>query len=93
MASERHLSAWWPTGSGRIWRIRRSVTTSPITSPTYGCGTATAWYNPVVKNGVVTSVTSANFTPEIVNNTINRNVVTTLYRIEGHLGADIEGYP
>jgi TonB-dependent receptor len=37
----------------------------------------------VVKNGLVTSVTSSNFTPEIVNNTINRNVVTSLYGVRG----------
>ena len=37
------------------------------------------WSNPVVQNGVVTAVTSNNFTPEIVNNTLNRNVVTSVY--------------
>ena len=36
-----------------------------------------------VKNGVVTGVTSSNFTPEIVNNTINRNVVTSMYGFKG----------
>jgi iron complex outermembrane recepter protein len=36
-----------------------------------------------VQNGVVTGVTSSNFTPEIVNNTINRNVVTSLYGLKG----------
>ena len=36
-----------------------------------------------IKNGVVTGVTSSNFTPEIVNNTINRNVVTTMYGLKG----------
>jgi len=36
-----------------------------------------------VQNGLVTGVTSNNFTPEIVNNTINRNVVTTLYGLKG----------
>ena len=37
------------------------------------------WSNPRIQNGLVTAVTSSNFTPEIVNNTINRNVVTTMY--------------
>ncbi|MGB6306418.1 MAG: TonB-dependent receptor [Steroidobacteraceae bacterium] len=56
------------------------------------------WYNPVVKNGVVTSVTSANFTPEIVNNTTNRNVVTTLFGLKGiweptsRLSFTLDGY-
>jgi TonB-dependent receptor len=36
-----------------------------------------------VQNGVVTGVTSSNFTPEIVNNTMNRNVVTTMYGLKG----------
>ena len=36
-----------------------------------------------IKNGLVTGVTSSNFTPEIVNNTINRNVVTTMYGLKG----------
>ncbi|MEP6883120.1 MAG: TonB-dependent receptor [Gammaproteobacteria bacterium] len=36
-----------------------------------------------IKNGVVTGLTSSNFTPEIVNNTINRNVVTTMYGLKG----------
>jgi iron complex outermembrane receptor protein len=36
-----------------------------------------------VQNGVVTGVTSSNFTPEIVNNTINRNVVTSMYGLKG----------
>ncbi len=40
----------------------------------------TPWANnAVVKNGVVTSVTVDDFQPEMVNNTTNRNVVTTLY--------------
>jgi iron complex outermembrane recepter protein len=41
------------------------------------------WSNPVVQNGVVTAVTSNNFTPEIVNNTLDRNVVTSLYGLRG----------
>jgi TonB-dependent receptor len=36
-----------------------------------------------IQNGVVTGVTANNFTPEIVNNTINRNVVTTMYGLKG----------
>jgi iron complex outermembrane recepter protein len=36
-----------------------------------------------VQNGLVTGVTSSNFTPEIVNNTINRNVVTSMYGLNG----------
>jgi iron complex outermembrane recepter protein len=36
-----------------------------------------------IQNGVVTGVTANNFTPEIVNNTINRNVVTTMYGLRG----------
>jgi TonB-dependent receptor len=36
-----------------------------------------------VRNGVVTGLTSSNFTPEIVNNTINRNVVTSVYGLKG----------
>ena len=40
-----------------------------------------------IKNGVVTGVTSSNFTPEIVNNTINRNVVTSMYGLKGTLDA------
>ena len=40
------------------------------------------WSNPTVNNGLVTSVTSSNFTPEIVNNTTNRNVTTSLYGLK-----------
>jgi len=36
-----------------------------------------------IQNGVVTGVTANNFTPEIVNNTLNRNVVTSLYGLKG----------
>jgi len=36
------------------------------------------WGVPVIQNGLVTSVTSQNFTPEIVNNTINRKVDTIM---------------
>jgi iron complex outermembrane recepter protein len=40
----------------------------------------TPWANnAVVKNGVITSVTVDDFQPEMVNNTTNRNVVTTMY--------------
>jgi TonB-dependent receptor len=41
------------------------------------------WSSATVQNGVVTAVTSNNFTPEIVNNTIDRNVVTSLYGLKG----------
>jgi len=41
------------------------------------------WFNPVINNGLVTSVTSNYFTPEIVNNTTNRNVVTVMYGLKG----------
>jgi len=41
------------------------------------------WSNATVNNGIVTAVTSAAFQPEIVNNTINRNVVTSLYGLRG----------
>jgi iron complex outermembrane receptor protein len=40
------------------------------------------WFNPTIQNGLVTAVTSNNFTPEIVNNTIDRNVVTTEYGLK-----------
>ena len=36
-----------------------------------------------IQNGLVTGVTSNFFTPEIVNNTINRNVVTSMYGLNG----------
>lgn len=48
-------------------------TTDQNGNPTWGPAT--------VKNGIVTAVTSSNFTPEIVNNTTNRNVTTTAYGI------------
>ena len=41
------------------------------------------WSNPTINNGLVTAVTSDDFTPEIVNNTVNRNVVTSLYGLRG----------
>ncbi len=41
------------------------------------------WSNATVNNGVVTGVTASGFQPEIVNNTINRNVVTSLYGLRG----------
>jgi iron complex outermembrane receptor protein len=40
---------------------------------------APTWFNPTINNGLVTAVTSNNFTPEIVNNTTSRNVITTMY--------------
>jgi TonB-dependent receptor len=56
------------------------------------------WSNATVNNGLITSVTSSLFTPEIVNNTINRNVVTALYGLKGSwqptekLRLDFDGY-
>ena len=56
------------------------------------------WSNAVVQNGLVTSVTSNNFAPEIVNNTTNRNVVTTLEGLKAtwdptdHLSFTVDGY-
>ena len=41
------------------------------------------WSNPIINNGLVTGVTSSNFTPEIVNNSINRNVDTSLFGLKG----------
>src|SRR5205823_3348068 len=58
----------------------------------------TGWSNATVNNGVVTAVTSSNFTPEIVNNTMNRNVVTALYGLRAswqateQLKLDFDGY-
>ncbi len=54
--------------------------------------------NVVVQNGLITSVTSNNFTPEIVNNTTNRNVVTTLEGLKAtwqaldNLSFTVDGY-
>jgi iron complex outermembrane recepter protein len=39
----------------------------------------TSWSNPVVKNGVVTGVTVGQFQPEMVNNTIDRVVTTSVF--------------
>jgi TonB-dependent receptor len=56
------------------------------------------WSNATVNNGVITGVTSSNFTPEIVNNTISRNVVTSLYGLRGswqatdRLSLDFDAY-
>ena len=41
------------------------------------------WSNATVQNGLITSVTANNFTPEIVNNTLDRNVVTSLFGLKG----------
>ena len=41
------------------------------------------WSNSTVDNGLITAVTSSAFQPEIVNNTIDRNVVTSLYGLRG----------
>src|SRR5580704_5230716 len=37
------------------------------------------WVNPTIKNGVVTAVTANDFQPEMVNNTVNRQVTTTMF--------------
>jgi len=37
------------------------------------------WTNGVVKNGLVTSLTANDFQPEMVNNTVNRVVTTTMF--------------
>jgi iron complex outermembrane recepter protein len=39
----------------------------------------TSWSNPVVKNGVVTGITVNQFQPEMVNNTIDRVVTTSMF--------------
>src|SRR5271154_3268164 len=39
----------------------------------------TTWSNPVVKNGVVTGITVSDFQPEMVNNTIDRVVTTSVF--------------
>ena len=41
------------------------------------------WVNPTINNGLVTAVTANQFQPEIVNNTINRNVDTWEYGLNG----------
>ena len=54
--------------------------------------------NPTVQNGLITAVTSNNFTPEIVNNTTNRNVVTSLVGLKAtwqptdRLSLTLDGY-
>jgi TonB-dependent receptor len=39
----------------------------------------TSWSNPVVKNGVVTGITVNDFQPEMVNNTVDRVVTTSVF--------------
>lgn len=39
----------------------------------------TSWSNPVVKNGVVTGITVSDFQPEMVNNTTDRVVTTSVF--------------
>src|SRR6202050_2867328 len=41
----------------------------------------TSWSNPVVKHGVVTGITVADFQPEMVNNTIDRVVTTSMFGV------------
>ncbi len=45
------------------------------------------WSNVVVKNGLITSFTASNFTPEIVNQTIDRQVTTSV------IGLNMEWQP
>ena len=55
------------------------------------------WSNPTINNEVVTGITSRSFQPEAVNNTVNRNVNTQLFGLNGswevssalHLGFDV----
>jgi iron complex outermembrane recepter protein len=60
--------------------------------------TGTGWSDATVNNGIVTGVTAGNFQPEIVNNTTDRNVVTSLYGLRGSWQAtdrfklDFDGY-
>lgn len=42
-----------------------------------------SWVNPTIQNGLVTAVTVNNFQPEVVNNTINRHVDTSLFGFNG----------
>ncbi len=42
-----------------------------------------AWVNPTIENGLITGTTVNEFQPEMVNNTINRNVDTWLYGLNG----------
>jgi TonB-dependent receptor len=39
----------------------------------------TSWSNPVIKNGVVTGITVSDFQPEMVNNTVDRVVTTSMF--------------
>ena len=41
------------------------------------------WSNVTVKDGLITAFTGTNFTPEVVNQTVNRVVNTSLYGING----------
>ena len=56
------------------------------------------WSNVVVKNGFITSFTANTFTPEIVNQTIDRRVTTSLiglnatWRASSHLSFDADIY-
>jgi iron complex outermembrane recepter protein len=58
----------------------------------------TPWGPATVQNGVVTAVTVPQFQPEMVNNTINRQVTTWLYGLNAkwqpidRLSFDIDGY-
>jgi len=50
---------------------------------TYDANGNPEWSNVVVKNGFITSFTANTFTPEIVNQTIDRRVTTTLIGLNG----------
>jgi iron complex outermembrane recepter protein len=58
----------------------------------------TSWSNPVVKNGVVTGITVSDFQPEMVNNTIDRVVTTSVFGLNvewkptDRLSFAIDGY-
>jgi TonB-dependent receptor len=41
------------------------------------------WVNPTINNGLITGTTVNQFQPEMVNNTLNRNVDTWLYGLNG----------
>ncbi|MBV9914059.1 MAG: TonB-dependent receptor, partial [Sinobacteraceae bacterium] len=41
------------------------------------------WSNPVIDNNVLTGITSSQFQPEVVNNTINRKVDTSMVGLNG----------
>lgn len=50
---------------------------------TYDADGNPEWSDVVVKDGLITSFTGSNFTPEVVNQTVNRVVNTSLYGLNG----------